>query len=272
MYQFRYQPTPKNILLDLMGVNSNNQLTTPELQPISEAFNLSINNLRVTLNRLVSAGLVSNAERGSYRLTAKALQKRRFINRWRDDRLMRPDWDGSWVGCHLPKGADRTERSSSLRALQWYGFKPGLEQLWIRPDNLTPGSAELHSGLRKLGLEALSHCFVITEIETTLAKQWCSLWDVRTLDNHYLELLDALSRSLDNLAKQPRKNSLAETWRLGGEAIHLLATDPLLPQQIRPGHCYENLKNTMKRYDVVGRSLWLKQLRQPRVETERGIA
>lgn len=261
MYQFDYQPTPKNILLDLMGVNINHTLSTSHLELIADAFGVSINNLRVTLNRLVSAGLVSNNNRGLYHLTERALAKRRFINRWRSDDLQTPQWDGQWLGCHLPKGADRTQRKRSLRALSWYGFQAGLDQLWIRPNNISLTGRELMADLRKLGIENNAQCLVLSDVDKPLADRWIEeLWDINSLDSRYVQLIAALIESEAGLAQQAVSASLAETCRLGGEAIHRLATDPLLPKEIRPGDHYETLKNTMLRYDKIGRDIWLQQL------------
>jgi hypothetical protein len=43
---------------------------------------------------------------------------------------------------------------------------------------------------------------------------------------------------------------------LGGEAIRVLATDPLLPEQIMQGQTRADLTETMLRYDAIGHALW----------------
>ena len=261
MYQFKYQPTPKNILLDLMGVNADQCLSTAHLGLISDAFQISINNLRVTLNRLSTTGLVTTDERGIYRLNTQALEKRNFINRWRDSTLAQPNWDGSWLACHLPKGGDRTQRNNSHKALDWFGFKAGLDQLWVRPNNLGKSTKDLLVELRKIGIESNTHCFVLSEVADQLASQWAiSLWDIRSLDANYEKLISALTMSEKHLQSKSMSESLAETYQLGGEAIHCLATDPLLPKEIRPSQSYEALKAAMLRYDELGRNIWLEQL------------
>jgi len=263
MYQFTYQPTPKNILLDLMGVRQNYALETSQLSIISAAFNISINNLRVSLNRLQSDNLISNDERGVYTLTNKALAKRKFINRWRLEPTQNSPWDTSWLACHLPIGSDRSLRKKSLHALEWHGFKPSLDQVWVRPNNLNPSSAELSVSLSKLGLEPAANCFVMHEVQDALASQWAqTLWDVVQLDQDYAELTQKLQDSLASLQSKSIEVSLAETCHLGGEAIHRLAMDPLLPKEIRPGKHYQQLKNAMITYNHAGREIWLEQLEQ----------
>jgi phenylacetic acid degradation operon negative regulatory protein len=263
MYTFHYQPSPRNTLLDLMGVHPEHQLATGLLGVISDAFDLSVNNLRVTLNRLASADLVRSDERGVYTLTEKALAKRSFMNRWKASALTTPEWNGNWLACHLPKGEERGARKKTCQALELNGFKGGLDQLWVRPDNLTTPLPELRQRLMGLGLEGGANCFVIQAIEDRVASQWVAdLWPVATLDREYEELISLLQQSEDELTGKSPGASLAETCRLGGEAIYRLAIDPLLPRAIRPGDCYEKLQESARRYDRIGREIWLEQLQK----------
>ncbi|WP_444957476.1 hypothetical protein [Microbulbifer sp. ZKSA002] len=263
MYQFTYEPTPKNVLLDLMGVNKRHELGTSQLSFISDAFDISINSLRVTLNRLVSTELVSHDGRGVYRLTEKAIAKRAFINRWQHDTFHYETWDGSWLTCHLPKGISRTVRRKSLSVLQWYGFSVGLDHLWVRPNNLKLAHTEIIASLDTLGLEVGANCFVLHEVPDSLVSQWAhQLWDIERLDSEYDDLVQFLENSLKTLSNKPIYTTLSETCRLGGEAIHRLAIDPLLPKIIRPQEKYQELKNIVRKYDRVGRNIWLEQLKK----------
>ncbi|WP_444921318.1 hypothetical protein ACJJID_02330 [Microbulbifer sp. CnH-101-G] len=268
MYQFTYEPTPKNILLDLMGVNKRHELATSQLGFISDAFDVSTNNLRVTLNRLVGTGLITQNRRGIYSLTEKALSKRAFINRWKNNTFQYDNWDFRWIACHLPKRTSRAVRKKSLMVLEWYGFAEGLDHLLVRPNNLTLSHAELTDMLITLGLEANAHCFVLQDVSDILVNQWGHhLWDIERLDREYDALIDTLESSLTNLASKPVKVSLSETCRLGGEAIHRLATDPLLPKVIRPQNKYQELKSIVRKYDRTGRNIWLEQLQKLGVDT-----
>lgn len=261
MYRFRYQPSPRNILLDLMGVHPEHQLATGLLGVISDAFDLSVNNLRVTLSRLAAADFVRSNERGVYSLTEKALAKRSFMDRWKESSLTTPEWEGNWLACHLPKGEERGVRKKTCQALELNGFKVGLDQLWVRPDNLTTPLPELRQRLRGLGLESGASCFVMQAVEDHVASEWAAtLWPVATLNREYEELISLLHQSEDELTGKSSGASLAETCRLGGEAIYRLAIDPLLPQAIRPGNCYEKLQEAARRYDRIGREIWLEQL------------
>ncbi|GAA5445444.1 hypothetical protein Misp06_03647 [Microbulbifer sp. NBRC 101763] len=268
MYQFTYEPTPKNVLLDLMGVNKRHELATSQLGYISDAFDISINNLRVTLNRLVGAGLITQNGRGMYRLTEKALAKRAFINRWQQNTFHYDNWDYRWLACHLPKGVSRAVRAKSILVLEWYGFAAGLDHLWVRPNNLIINHAELTVTLIRLGLEESAHCFVLQDVPDILVSHWAHhLWDIERLDSEYDALIHSLESSLTSLAAKSVSASLYETCRLGGEAIHRLAVDPLLPKVIRPQKKYQQLKKIVRKYDRVGRNIWLEQLQKLGVDT-----
>ncbi|MCO1336497.1 hypothetical protein MO867_19375 [Microbulbifer sp. OS29] len=263
MYQFTYEPTPKNVLLDLMGVNKRHELATSQLRFISDAFDISTNNLRVTLNRLTGTDLITHDGRGVYRLTEKALAKRSFINRWQKNTFHYDKWDSRWLACHLPKGVTRTVRKKSLLVLEWYGFAAGLDHLWVRPNNLTLNHSGITVALTTLGLEEDAHCFVLQDAPDSLVSQWVHrLWDVERLDHEYGALIQSIENSLTTLASKSVNASLSETCRLGGEAIHRLAIDPLLPRAIRPQNKYQQLKNIVHKYDRVGRNIWLEQLKK----------
>ena len=54
----------------------------------------------------------------------------------------------------------------------------------------------------------------------------------------------------------PRETALVQSFLRGGEAIRVLATDPLLPDTIMVGDTRRELTETMLRYDRIGRRLW----------------
>ncbi len=259
-YQFQRELSPRNIILDLMGVSHPQPLEAGYLNLISDIFNIPVNNLRVALTRLAAKGMLDNTQRGVYRLSPKAMARNEFARRWKTPQCVEGQWDDSWIGCHLSKGANRSIRAKSLNALSWFGFKPGLDHLWVRPNNLVQGIVTLQAVLKDLGLESQSHVFSMNDIEPTLAKHWKTLWPVDALNESYGELNQQLLSSYQQLDTTPLKASLLETCVLGSEAIHCLATDPQLPQEIRQGHEYETLRKTMIDYDLAGREIWLKQL------------
>ncbi len=259
-YPFKRELSPRNIILDLMGVSHPVPLEATVLPAISDVFDQSVNTLRVALTRLVAKGFLDNTLRGVYRLSAKAIARNEFTRRWKSPQYSSKKWDDSWIACHLSKGSNRTVRSKSINALNWLGFKPGLDGLWVRPNNLQLKVPELLSELRSLGLETQAQVFSLYDVEDSLAKGWKNLWAVNELDKGYQQLTKRLLKSIKNLQKPKSKTTLLETCLLGSEAIHYLATDPQLPREIRPTQHYETLRQTMLEYDQLGRKLWYQKL------------
>ena len=93
-----------------------------------------------------------------------------------------------------------------------------------------------------------------------MAKNWQTLWATSELDTRYQQLNEKLLNSFKQLQSAQPNTTLLETCLLGSEAIHLLATDPQLPFDIRAPQHYEKLRTTMLEYDQIGRKIWLKQL------------
>jgi hypothetical protein len=87
------------------------------------------------------------------------------------------------------------------------------------------------------------------------------------LQQGYAAALRDLERSLAQLDCMPRETALVQTYLLGGEAIRVLATDPLLPEQVMSGRTRAALTEAMLRYDAVGHALW----RDFRAETELSV-
>ncbi len=259
-YPFKREPSPRNIILDLMGVSHPNPMETAHLSVIADVFSVPVNNLRVALTRLVAKGMLDNTQRGVYRLSAKAIVRNEFTRRWKSPQYSSKPWDDTWIACHLSKGTNRSLRCKSINALNWFGFKPGLDGMWVRPNNLVQAVPELLNMLRSLGLEAHAQVFSITDVETTLAKSWKTLWATQKLDSHYQQLSKKLLNSFKQLQSAQPNTTLLEACLLGSEAIHFLATDPQLPTEIRPSCHYEQLRTTMLEYDKIGREIWLKQL------------
>ncbi len=259
-YPFKRELSPRNIILDLMGVSHPAPLEATVLPAIGEVFDQSINTLRVALTRLVAKGFLDNTQRGVYRLSTKAIARNEFTRRWKSAQGSSKQWDNSWIACHLSKGSNRTVRNKSVNALNWMGFKPGLDGLWVRPNNLQLLVPELLSNLRSLGLEAQAQVFSLNDVEDNLAKGWKNLWAIHELDKGYQQLNKRLLKSITNLQKPNSKTTLLETCLLGSEAIHYLATDPQLPSEIRPTLHYETLRHTMLEYDQLGRKLWYQKL------------
>ncbi len=249
--------TPRTIVLNAVRVSSRRSITIRQLLKIGELFAFNANAVRVAVTRLVAEGQLENDERGRYRLGSAAAETQAHVESWRlGEARIRP-WKGDWIAVVLAQKPDRTTRRSSLRALSRLGLAEGLPGLWIRPNNLRQPLPATCERLRGLGLEEGAEVFVASDFGAALDERFrTQLWPVRTLARNYDVVERRLARSLSQLDQMPRETALVQTFLFGGEAIRVLATDPLLPEQMIATEPRAELTATMRRYDEVGRALW----------------
>jgi phenylacetic acid degradation operon negative regulatory protein len=230
-------------------------------------FGFTENTLRVTLSRLVSRGTLTNPRRGYYQLSEGTDELNRFVDDWRQGESRTRSWSpGQWLICHwegkplADENPDNTvTRSSSSKtrwALESLGFREVRRSLWARPDNLALELSLLKA--RLLGLSLDSHALILGPclIDSETEDAWRNAWQPDTLAQGYRSALKRLgqsARSLDGLSKQQAK---LESFTLGGEVIHLLAKDPLLPREWLDTRDRERLWQAMLRYDQQGKEVW----------------
>lgn len=268
--------TPKSLVLDLLSAARPGAVPVSGLLGVAELFALSGNALRVALTRLVARGLVENDERGSYRLGPASDPLSEHVDEWRRGERRLRSWDNAWLGVALERGAERTARARSARALELLGFRDGLGALWVRPDNLAGGIEGARGKLARLGLEPEAEAFVLSHASAELIERWTKhLWSLRRLESAYAAALGEIERSERRLPSLDTPQAVVETFRVGGNAIRVLATDPLLPEQVLPGATRRALTEAMLRYDQTGRRVWAKLARRaasPRLALAGGAA
>lgn len=254
--------SPKNVMLDLLRMTRHQPISTKSLVETGTLFGFNSNAVRVALTRLVSQGMVESDERGLYRLSLSTNPMNQLIEDWRKGDARRVNWsDQSWLVCHLSKCPNRSERNHSVKALSFQGFKEGLDNLWVRPNNLALPFDELLERLNFLGLENNAALFSTRDIDGAIAERWRhQLWNPTNLKRAYRESLAKLKKSEKKLLKMPTREAMIESFYLGGEAIHILVKDPLLPDEIFQCEDREHLCETMLHYDTVGRSIWAKEV------------
>lgn len=249
--------TPRSVVLNAVRVAAGRSISIRLLVQIGELFAFNPNAVRVAVTRLVAEGLLESDERGSYRLGAGAAQTQALVESWRTGEARIRPWKGDWLAVVLPRKPERTTRRSSLRALSRLGLREGLSGVWVRPDNLRQPIAATVERLRGLGLEDGAEVFRASDFDAALVDRFrTQLWPLRSLTQTYERVERQLARSLAQLDRMPRDKALVQTFLFGGEAIRVLATDPLLPEQMLPAAPRAALTETMLRYDAVGRALW----------------
>jgi phenylacetic acid degradation operon negative regulatory protein len=248
--------TPRSVVLNLVRVTQR-PVSVRRLLAMGELFGFNANAMRVALTRLVADGRLESDERGSYRLAPAAVIVREHIEEWRRGEARMRAWRGEWLTVALPNGATRATRRGSLSALTRLGLREGLPGLWVRPDNLRQAFESTAERLRGLGLEENAELFRARDWGARTAARFAAdLWPIRSLEQGYTRALRDLERSMEQLEGMPRETSLVQTYLLGGEAIRVLATDPLLPEEIMPGATRATLSEAMLRYDPMGHALW----------------
>jgi phenylacetic acid degradation operon negative regulatory protein len=248
--------TPRAVVLNVVRVTSEPALPISRLVTIGSLFGFTANALRVAVARLVADGLLESDERGFYRLGSRAAPLQAHVEDWRrGDGRIRP-WKGEWLAVSLGAKAERAVRRNSVRALVRLGLREGLAGLWLRPDNLAQSYEQSVERLHALGLEDGAEPFRARDFGEPLERRLRSLWPTRALQQGYERALRDLQRSQRQLDSMPRETALVQSFLRGGEAIRVLATDPLLPDAIMAGDTRRELTETMLRYDRIGRRLW----------------
>lgn len=247
--------TPKSLVLDLLRVAEPRAIPVRAFVSIGELFGLTGNAIRVAITRLVVSGLIEADDPGSYKLTPGTSPLTTHVEGWRLGERRVRDWSLSWLAVRLERGGDRSERTRSLRALALLGFRED-EGLWLRPDNLTDGIASVRRRLQALGLDADARSFVTSDADDKLEKRWRALWKTRELERGYAHAEERIQHSTERVTKLDAGAAAVETFLVGGSAIRILATDPLLPKQLVNVHARKKLHEAMLHYDAIGRRVW----------------
>ena len=221
-------------------------------------FDISENNIRVTLARLRAAGMVEQDERGRYRLEQRAAAVRHQVLAWRSlEQRVRP-LEGGWIGVHTA-AVQRSERRAHRhgeRALRLLGFERFASALHVRPDNLVGGVAGVRQQLDTLGLDLKALVFGLRDLDAANEQRARRLWNTAALRDGYRASRTALRKSERSLATLPAHEALVESFLLGGRVIRQLVLDPLLPQPLVPTSDRAALVEAMCRYDRAGRACW----------------
>jgi len=247
----RQRGRPGDILMDLLRGMPPRGRSVKTLVEWGRLFDISENVVRVTLSRLLARGLVECPTRGRYRLAAATDAVNDFVDRWRlgEERVRR--WDNLWLMVVLTEHENR-----SLWALESYGFRAVRDGVHIRPDNLNLSPDDLIHNLQKLGLTDAATLITGRPVDDKTTKQWFALWQPEQLNVEYRSTREALVESTARLREMSRDEAMLESFNLGGEGIHLLAKDPLLPPPAADVTERSALWEVLIKYDALGKAIW----------------
>src|SRR5690606_22896377 len=133
--------TAKNLTLDLLMARRTPTTSVRYLLASASLFGIPANNLRVTLARLGTEGLIESAGRCMYRLTAHANELAREVGTWRNAAERLRPWAGPYITVHCGAlgRSDRAALRLRDRALHMTGLQALEKGLYLRPDNLEGG-------------------------------------------------------------------------------------------------------------------------------------
>ncbi|MFT7246384.1 MAG: phenylacetic acid degradation operon negative regulatory protein [Candidatus Azotimanducaceae bacterium] len=253
---------PGNIILDLLRTYGQRGTNVQDIASTGHLFGFSDNQIRVTLSRLVSRGIVEKRQRGHYRLCQITDPVNDFAERWREGEARVKPWpNATWLCVHIA-GSDLSQTRAQTKA-EWaltnHGFIAVDARFWIRPDNLSTPANALKQQLLTLGLPASAIMIENARLDSSLTQMWLKSFDAAAIKARYREMNEQLEASLRRLAELPVTQAKKESFELGGRAIQIMAKDPLLPETLLSPATRQQLWQTMCRYDEAGRHIWAGQ-------------
>lgn len=247
------------VILDLLRTYGPSGTTVQDITETGDLFGISENTIRVNLSRLVAKNLIEVMARGRYRLCANTSAVHDFAESWRLGEARLIPWpENHWLGIHLPRANER-----SKWVLTNYGYREISSDFWLRPANLNVTTEALRQRQVSLGLDASALCLEGARLVGTEAEQWIQHFDLAALKTRYVEMTERLQTSLQRLPGLPRDRAKRESFELGGEAIEIMAKDPLIPSQYMSAEARKQLWETLLEYDEAGRQVWASATQTP---------
>ncbi len=244
--------SPTSLILDLLRSARSRPYAAGALIEAGALFGFSENTIRVTLSRLASRGTIDSPSRGRYQLSRQTDALNEFVERWRlGEARVRPWQPGQWLFAHPGPAA-----AGSHWALTALGFRAIRDGLWVRPDNLALSLSELRTLGGGIGLGADVLLLAGIPEGEPVPDAWAAVWRPDQLGAGYRQTRERLEASASGLADLPPEQARVECFRLGGEAIHRLAKDPLLPAELVDSNARRELWQVLLRYDVQGKEIW----------------
>jgi len=248
--------TSRSVVLNVVRAAGAEPLPVRRLLQVCGLFGFKDNAARVAIARLVADGMLDSDRPGAYRIGSRAAALGAHVEQWRLGEARMVAWDGGWLSVALGPASDRKARRGSLKALERLGFRQALPALWLRPDNLAAGLDDTRQRLADLGLEAQAQSFTCRDLAQGFERRLRELWPVQALLKAQRRALHELERSQRRLESMDEDAALVESYLVGGAAIRVLATDPLLPDSLMPAQTRAVLTQRMLEYDRIGHRLW----------------
>ena len=242
------------LILDLLRTYGKRGASVQHIAETGALFGLTGNAIRVNLSRLVNKGAIELVQRGEYRLCDSSAVVNDFAESWRLGEKRVKKWDGrTWLAIHMHKFAPRAEW-----VLTNHGFRSASSSLWIRPCNLSISGSDLFTRLKSLGLPDSAMMLDEASLLDDAGQVWIKGFNIEHLDSHYASIAEQLKVSMSRLESLPEDTGKKESFTLGGQAIEVVAKDPLIPEQWLDPKNRRALWQRLLEYDAAGRAIWTK--------------
>lgn len=252
------RPTPKKVILGLLHAGENRPLSVRAAIRACSLFELTENNVRVTLVRLSSDGLIQSPQRGMYVLGPAAQDMAGDVAGWRQSIKRLQTWQGDWLmllaGSALQ--AERGEKKRRLRAIAMTGMRELQPGAWLRPDNLSGGVEALRERLWRLGLPRDTLVFRAGSLDDDADADARRLWTVRELTKTYTQQTLFLREWLSRWPAMDPEEAARECYLYGTEAIRQVVYDPWLPECMVDTQARAEFFETVLEYDQTGQKIW----------------
>lgn len=252
------RPTPKKLILGLLLAGQGKPLSVRDAIRACALFDLSENNVRVTMVRLSAEGLIQSPERGYYALGPAAEDLAKDVGSWRELPQRLQPWQGDWLCCDLGT-AGRLERKAkrlSLRALDMTGLRQLEGSLYLRPANLKGSAPHLHQRLVVLGLPRRTLVACLSELDEGRHNGARHLWDPQAYSDNYQRRTEQLRGWLSRHDKLELDEAARESYLLGAEAIREVVFDPWLPEDFIDAVSRQAFFDAVLEFDAAGQELW----------------
>jgi phenylacetic acid degradation operon negative regulatory protein len=241
--------TARSVLLSLLLGNTPPRAPVAQLVRTAELFGIAEGTARTALSRMARSGEVT-ARDGWYELTSERLlarhdrqsaSRRAHTGAWHDRR-----WLHAVVAIDGRRPAtERARLRDALRAARLAELREGV---WMRPDNLGPGTS---SGARNVEHQL---DWFTTEPLGDPADLAARLWDLDrwTADTH---VLIERMHVLDEPLTRHDHRALADGFVTSAAVLRHFQADPLLPGPLLPDHWPgTELRTEYDRYDATYRA------------------
>lgn len=252
------RPNAKKIVLGMVYARGGEPVSVRDFIIAAKLFDIAANTVRVTLVRLSADGLIQASGRGAYRLGPAAENLAGYAADWHAAEAQLGEWSGDYLLVHAGHlgRSDRKVLKRRERAMHLCGLQPLERDLYLRPNNLKGGVANLRYRFQQLGAE---NELIVCEAQGfggETDNQIASLWNGKALNSAYVETSQRIERWLKTAAELEPEVAARESWLLGSAAIRQLVYDPLLPEPMINSDLRHALYESVRRIDEVGKNIW----------------